>query len=287
MALIVVAVLVLVYFFVGSQSFQTFTESHLTFASFFLNPRNDSATQFGILVYIIGSLSLIALVLLISVPFSIAVAVFLSEVCPYRLRAPLRAIVELFLGIPSIIFGLIGLLVVIPAVAGVLNALAGGIFYPGDGIIPAVIVVTFMVLPTITTIAYDALQAVPQDLREGSLALGATRWQTIRRVLLPASLPGLTTAAILGIARALGETVAVAFVIGNGLNYPISLLPVYPHIGIGPTSVLTVLLLFNFAEALPHTTVNNTLWTVSFILLAMSAILVGISRMASRRRIYA
>lgn len=286
-ALVVLGTLVLVYAFVGSQAYQTFTSSHINVVQFFLSTKFDGQTYFNIGIYILGSLTLVLLVLVISVPFSVGCAIFIAEVCPFRLKPLLRGIVELFLGIPSIIFGLIGLLVVVPAVAYGLNYLAGGIFYPGDGVIAAVLVVTFMILPTICTVSIDALRAVPQELREGCLALGATRWQTVWKIVVPAALPGITTGIILGIARALGETVAVAFVIGGAQHVPFAITNVYPYIYAGPTSVLTILLLFNFKEALPGTALYNSLWTVSFVLLLISAVLVGVSRFIASRRIYA
>lgn len=286
-ALIVIATLAMVYYFVGSQSFQTFTQSHIAWQDFFLSSNWDAQNFFGISYFIIGSLSLVLATLLVAVPISVGVAIFISEIAPQWIKIPMRTAVELFLGIPSVIFGLIGLIVVVPFVRNTLNYFAGGIFYNGAGLIPATIVVTFMILPTIATIAYDAIQAVPVDLREGSLALGATRWQTITRVLLPASLPGIMTGVILGIARALGETVAVAFVIGNSQHLPFGITNIYPYLYIGPTSALTTQLLFNFKEATPGSGLYNSLWTISFVLLVISAILVAASRAFASRRIYA
>lgn len=292
-AILVIGVLATIYVFVGAQAWQTFAQTThqrgpVSFFDFFLTTPWDANTQLGTLIYTIGSIALILATLLLAVPLSIGAAIFISEYSPGWLRAPLRGIIELFLGIPSVIFGLIGLIVVVPRVRDLLNYFAGGKVYNGFGIIPAAIVVTFMILPTISTISVDALQAVPRDLREGSLALGATRWQTIARTLVPAALPGITTGVILGIARALGETVAVAFVVGGAQHLPFALQPNNPYmpIYIGPTSVLTVLLLFNFKEASPGSSLYNALWTASFTLLLFSALLVGISRTLAARRIY-
>ncbi len=293
MALFFVVILIGVYIFIGSQSYQTFTAIpdvstiRLSFFDFFVSSKYDGAQNFGSLFFLEGSFSLIVTTMVFAVPFSIFLAIFLAEISPSRLRGPLRGAVELFLGIPSIIFGLIGLLVVVPAIRDILNFFAGGKFFNGFGLIAATVVVTFMILPTITTISVDAIQAVPRDLREGSLALGATRWQTITRTVLPGALPGILTGVILGIARALGETVAVAFVIGGAFHAPIGLTNFYPYIYLGPTSVMTTDLLFNFKEAVPPSTLYNTLWTMCFVLLVFSGILVGISRAISSRRIYA
>lgn len=292
-ALTVIAVMGLIYFFVGSQSWQTFFQTTLTRGpvspgEFFFSTQWDAVTQLGTWYYIVGSFSLIVATLIIAVPISVGAAVFIVEYAPVRLRAPLRGIIELFLGIPSVIFGLIGLLFVVPRIRDILDFFAGGKDYNGYGLIPAAIVVTFMILPTIATISVDALNAVPREIRDGSLALGATRWQTVSRALIPAALPGITTGVILGIARALGETVAIAFVIGGAQHFPIGydasnpFAPIY----LGPTTALTVLLLFNFKEAGTNTGLYNALWTTSFLLLLFSAGLVAISRTLAARRVY-
>ena len=285
-AIFVVLLLILVYYFVGSQSFQTFTQSHISLGDFFASSNWDAQNHLGISYFIIGSLSLVVLSLLFAVPISLGVAVFISEIAPRWLKYPLLRAIELFLGIPSVIFGLFGLIVIVPLVRNFLNLIAGGIFYNGYGLVPAAIVVTFMILPTVSTIAYDAMQAVPRELREGSYALGSSRRQTISRVLIPAAGPGIMTGIILGIARALGETVAVAFVIGNSQHLPFGISPYFPYIYIGPTSVLTTQLLFNFKEATVGSPLYNALWTISFVLLIISGILVAVSRFFVSKRVY-
>ncbi len=285
-ALIIILAMAMVYYFVGSQAYQTFTQSRLSAGAFFLSHTWDAEENFGILYFIIGSFALVLVSLLFAVPLSLGVAIFLSEAAPARIRSPMRKAIELFLGIPSVIFGLIGLIVVVPLLRRLMNFLAGGIFFNGFGLLPAAIVVTFMILPTIATISYDAMQAVPRELREGSLAMGATRWQTIRGIVLPAATPGIMTGVILGIARALGETVAVAFVIGNSQRLPIGLTHFYPYLYLGPTSVLTTQLLFNFKEATQGSTLYNALWTICFVLVVISGVLVAVSRFFAGRRVY-
>lgn len=285
-ALVVVFLLILVYYFVGSQSFQTFSQSHISPADFFLSSNWDAQNHLGISYFIIGSLSLVVLSLVFAVPISLGVAVFISEIAPKWLKYPLLRAIELFLGIPSVIFGLFGLIVIVPLIRNFLNFIAGGIFYNGYGLVPAAVVVTFMILPTVATIAYDAMQAVPRELREGSYALGSTRRQTISKVVIPAAGPGIMTGIILGIARALGETVAVAFVIGNSQHLPFGISNFFPYLYIGPTSVLTTQLLFNFKEATVGSPLYNALWTISFVLLVISAVLVAVSRAFAAKRIY-
>src|SRR5579884_2329530 len=183
---ILVIALGLTFLLIGLNSYQTFTKSHLPLGDYFLGTSFDGHSNFGIVPLVVGSSLLVVLSLLIAVPLSVGVALFLTEVAPPWIKAPLRAVVELFLGIPSVIFGLLGLVVLVPFFANLLNNLAQFFtgaasvhgqapkFYPGSGILPAVVVISFMIMPTITTISVDALTAVPRELREGSLALGAT-----------------------------------------------------------------------------------------------------------------
>jgi phosphate transport system permease protein len=147
--------------------------------------------------------------LLISAPLALATAVFMVEIAPPRIRRVMRTVVELFAALPSVIFGLLGLTIIVPWVRDTFHA---GL---GKGIFAASIVLVFMTQPTIVSIAEDTLRALPEALREGALAAGATRWQMIWRVLLPAARPGVITAIILGMGRAIGETMAVQMVIGN------------------------------------------------------------------------
>jgi phosphate transport system permease protein len=295
---ILVVALGLTFLLIGLQSYQTFTQSHLPLGDYFLGTSFDGHTRFGIIPFAVGSLLLVILSLLIAVPLSIGVALYLTEVAPPWIKAPLRGVVELFLGIPSVIFGLLGLVVLVPFFATLLNNLAqfftgvpsvnghAPIFYNGSGILPAVVVISFMVMPTITTISVDALTAVPRELREGSLALGATRWQTLSKTIIPAALPGIMTGVILGATRALGETLAVAFVIGNSGTFPVRFLNVYPYIEIGNTGVLTTTLL-SFPDSVHGEKLYNVVWTTAFILLIISALTVAASRAVASRRIYA
>ena len=194
--------------FIGANGLTVF--QHLGPADFFLGLAWDQNTeQFGVLPLLYGSLLTVLLTLLISAPLAIAVAVFMVEIAADPVRRVLRTTVELFASLPSVIFGLLGLTLVVPWVR---EALHTGL---GKGILPAAIVLVFMTQPTMVSIAEDALRSLSETLREGALAAGATRWQMIWRVLLPAARPGLLTAVILGMGRAIGETMAVQMVVGN------------------------------------------------------------------------
>jgi len=176
-----------------------------------------SLGHFGILSMMVGSLAVTLGAAVIGVVFSLGLAVVLTQFSPPGLSAALKPVVELLAGIPSVVYGFVGVVTLVPLIRHTL----GG---PGLSVLAASIVLGVMVLPTITSIAIDALQAVPRSYLEGSIALGATRWQTVTMVLLRAARSGLVTAVILGMGRAIGETMAVIMVAGNALEVPHSLL---------------------------------------------------------------
>jgi phosphate transport system permease protein len=172
--------------------------------------------QLGILSMIAGSILVTIGAVVLGVPLAMGGAIFLAEVAPPAVRELVRPAVELLAGIPSVVYGLFGMVVLVPAVRSVFSVPGNS----GFGLLAASVVLAVMVLPTITNIAEDAIRAVPREYKEGSLALGATRWQTIARVTLPAARSGIIAAVILGVGRALGETMAMIMVIGNSIRMP-------------------------------------------------------------------
>jgi phosphate ABC transporter permease protein PstC len=155
--------------------------------------------------------------LVIGVPFGLACAIFLTEFSSKRLRRIIKPIIELLAGIPSVVYGFMGVVILIPFIRETL----GG---PGLSVLAASIILGIMILPTIISISIDSLQAVPPAYREGSIALGATRWQTTRMVLIPAARSGIIASIILGMGRAIGETMAVIMIAGNAIDIPHSIL---------------------------------------------------------------
>jgi len=170
--------------------------------------------QYGILVMIVGSVAVTAGSLLLAVPLGIACAILLAEVAPFGVRQFLRQAVELLVGIPSVVYGLVGMVLLVPAIRQL-----GG---PGYSVLAASIVLMAMVLPTIISISEDSIRAVPASYKEAALALGATHWQTIWRVLLPSARSGIIASVVLGMGRAVGETMAMIMVIGNSITFPTS-----------------------------------------------------------------
>ena len=169
--------------------------------------------EFGIAAMILGSVWVTLGAIVIGVPLGLAVAIFSAEIAPPRLAAIIRPVLQLLAGIPSVIYGFIGLTILAPVV----RAVFGG---PGLSVVTAALILGIMILPSIVSISEDALRAVPRAYRDGSLAVGATQWQTIWRVLVPAARSGIVASIILGMGRALGETMAVIMMLGNALQVP-------------------------------------------------------------------
>ena len=205
---------------------------------------------FGVLPVLIGTAASSLLALLFALPLGLAIALFLSEnFLPQPVRQFIRFMVELLAAIPSVVYGLWGIFVVVPLVQqygavladklGFLPLFAGPAY--GNSLLTASLVLALMVLPTITAISRNSLVAVPPTLREGAYALGATRWETILGVILPTAAPGIVASTILSFGRAMGETMAVAMLIGNSQRLSWSLL--------SPSNTLSALLANQFAEA--------------------------------------
>lgn len=181
--------------------------------------------SFGILYVVLTSVVGTALAVFLGVPVAVLTAVFLTEVAPRPLAAAVRPAVELLAGIPSVIYGLLGMMVLNPFLYRLEQRLfwesPAHRFTGGANLLAAVLVLAVMILPTVISISETALRAVPEQLRASSLALGATRIQTIFQVVLPAARPGIVTAVVLGVGRAVGEAMAVNLVSGGSVNLPL------------------------------------------------------------------
>lgn len=188
--------------------------------NFFLNAAwypTYEPPDFGILALIVGSLAVTLLASIIAVPLGLGLAVYLSEVAKPRVREIVKPAIELLAAVPSVVLGFVGLVVLAPFMQNVLDV-PTGLNWLNAGLLLAV-----MAAPTMASIGEDALSSVPKELRDGSYALGATGWETIRQLTIPAAISGLTTAVILGLGRALGETMVVLMVAGGSAQIPGSL----------------------------------------------------------------
>jgi len=226
--------------------------------------------HFGILAFIVGSFYVTGLALLISVPVGMACGIFLAEFAKGRFARFLKSVVELLAGIPSVIYGLFGIVFVSSAVRTVF----GG---NGYSVLSAAIILSIMTLPTIINITEVSIRAVPFELKEGSLGLGATHWQTIYRVLIPAARSGILAGIVLGMGRAIGETMAVLLVAGNA--------PIMPKSPLDMTRTLTMNIItdMSYAEG-DHMTSLFTTGIVLFVfILVLNLIVQAILRHAVRK----
>lgn len=211
-----VVIILLIIIFIFSEGLPSM-ESYGFLNFIFGSTWDPESGQYGVLPMIVGSLGITALALLMAVPLSLLCAIFMAEVAPQRMRKILKPVIETLAGIPSVVYGFFGLIVLVPF----MRVQFGG---TGFSMLTASVILTVMILPTIVSVSEDALRSVPSEYKEASLALGATHWQTIKNVLFPAAIPGVITAIILGMGRAIGETLAVIMVAGNVAQFPTSIM---------------------------------------------------------------
>jgi phosphate transport system permease protein len=255
-----VVFVLLIFIFLLKEGLSLFASTDLRSFLFGINwyPISDPP-QFGILPLILGSLLVTFGAIVIAVPLGIAAAVYVAEVAPLWLRDILKTGIELLAAIPSIVLGFIGIVTLAPLLKNIfhlpsgLTALAGAIM------------LAFMAMPTIVSIIEDSIVAVPRSYREGSLALGATHWQTIYRVVLPASTSGILAAIMLGIGRVIGETMAVLMITGNAAVIPTSFLQ--------PVRTLTATIAAEMGEAVSGSSHYYALFAIGIILFIISFII--------------
>lgn len=181
---------------------------------------NNIPASYGILPMIVGSIYITAGAILLGVPIGILTAVFMSRFCPKKIYRPLKSAIDLLAGIPSVVYGFFGLMVLVPLVRNITTVLGDAlgwdwIYSSGSSILTASILLGIMILPTIISVSESAIRAVPDNYYEGALALGATHERSVFFAILPAAKSGITAGVILGIGRAIGETMAVIMVAGN------------------------------------------------------------------------
>ncbi|SEG09054.1 phosphate ABC transporter permease subunit PstC [Parabacteroides chinchillae] len=179
-------------------------------------PTSTPAPIFGLIPLLLGTLLVSIGAIIIALPFGLAVAIYLAEIANIKTRSFLKPVIELLAGIPSVVYGFFGLVVIVPLIQKILDLPVGETAFAGS------VVLAIMALPTIITVAEDAMRTTPRAMKEASLALGATQWQTIYKVIIPYSISGITSAVVLGIGRAIGETMAVLMVTGNAAIIPTS-----------------------------------------------------------------
>ncbi len=262
---------------IGWSVWQQSTASRVAFGLNFVAPTTSSSwdpvnDHFQAWPILTGTLTTAFIAILLALPISVAVAIFMSELCPAWLRQPLDFMVEMLAAIPSVIYGLWGIFVFLPAVVapvgralqatlGFLPLFSGHIPASGISRLGASLILTIMIVPTITAVTRDLLRAIPQSQREAALAIGSTQWEMIWQVLLPYELSGILGAVILGLGRALGETMAVTMVIGNNTVESTGSL-------LTPGATLASVVANEFAEAVTrlHTSALIELGVILFVI---------------------
>jgi phosphate transport system permease protein len=257
--------------YLGFEGSKTFYVDHVKLSTFlFSSSFAVDAGQPGAAIYVVGSLAVTLFAIAIGGPFGIAVGIFLAEIAPPRMTTLLKPAIELLVGIPSVVYGWLGLTLLVPLIRTHTSSPSG------FGLAAAGIVLSIMILPTVITLSEDAFRSLPVSLKEGSLALGATRWQTILRVLVPSASSGLAVALILGIARAIGETLAIQMVIGNATQFPQGIF--------SPTATLTTEIVTDMPGAAQGSLLEHSLFSMALLLLLIAMVLIVLVRFALRRR---
>ncbi|MDK2800619.1 MAG: phosphate transport system permease protein [Clostridiales bacterium] len=269
--LLSIIIITVITYFIASKGLSTFFKNGINLFDFLFGtqwkPEHDTTPLFGAFPFIFGSFSVTILAVLLSTPLSVGAAIFMAEISPKWGAKFLQPVIELLIGIPSVVYGFIGLSIIVPFIRNTFGGM-------GFSLASGMIVLAIMILPTITSVSYDALKSLPSGLKDASYALGATRWQTIYRVLIPTALPNILTGIVLGMARAFGEALAVQMVIGNVQRLPSSILD--------SVSTLTSILTLEMSNTIAGTTYNNALWSMALILLLMSFVFIMIIRILGK-----
>jgi phosphate transport system permease protein len=231
-SIITISIIVFVVGFVFYTALPTFQREGLNFI--FGSDWDYNQNQYGALVFIGGTIALTVVTIAIACPLSILTAIFLAEYSPARVTKILRPMIELLVGIPSVVYGIFGLFVLqsmfkhninpgVSSVLGFIPILRNLQPYTGTGLLLASVILSIMILPTITSLSIEAIYSVPREYKEASISLGATKWETIKKTVLPIASPGIISAIVLGIMRAMGETMAVVMLFGSQMHIPGSL----------------------------------------------------------------
>ena len=257
----------------GSDTFLKFGHTLWEFlGSAEWNPADnaDGGGAVGALIFIVGSLSTCALALLIAAPFSLGSAIFITEISKKYGERFYRPVVEIFAGIPSVVYGWVGLTVLVPFIKTVFHRQVG------HSILAAGIVLAVMIFPTITSVSADAIAAVPNECRNAAYGMGSTRWQTIYRVVIPAAGSGIISGIILGLARAFGEALAVAMVIGQTTALPTSIF--------STTKPLTTEIASQMGNAMEGGEMKSALWTMALLLFLISLLFISLIHHFSNKK---
>lgn len=271
------AITLIIGIFLIINGLRTFTVYHHSVWEFLFSSKwapidslvTNGQGHVGAAIFIFGSIVICFLALLIATPFSLAAAIFMVEISPKLGKGFLQPAIEIFVGIPSVVYGWTGLTVLVPFIRDIFH------LQVGFSVLAGAIVLSIMIFPTITSITADAVRHVPSTYKEASYGLGSTRWQLICKVVLPSSRTGVLTGIILGLARAFGEALAVAMVIGPMAAFPKNIL--------SPTTNLTTEIAAAMGNASQGGELQSGLWTMALLLLLISFVFIMIVRIISKK----
>ncbi len=251
---------VLIFLFLLREGVPTFFEVPLN--NLFNTHWYPTFDLFGTLPLILGSILITITAVVIAVPLGIATAIFVREVSPGWAREILKPMIEVLAGIPSVVLGFFGMTLIAPLIRETLGTPTGLTVFTGA------LILAYMALPTIISVAEDALDAVPKSYRDAGLAMGATQWQTIWRVVVPAARSGIVTAVMLGMGRAIGETMAVMMVTGNAARMPLTLDSLFR-----PVRTMTATVAAEMGEVAQGSTHYHALFGIGIILFALTFVI--------------
>ncbi|HPJ31021.1 MAG TPA: phosphate ABC transporter permease subunit PstC [Methanothrix sp.] len=270
-----IVVMVLIFYFLIRESVAAFSEVGV-FELLFGMKWHSAGNIFGMAPIIVGSVLVTLLALFINIFVGVPLAIYLSELAGPRSRSILKPAIELLAGVPSIVYGFLGVLILVAYLEESFDMLTGRSILAGS------ILLGIMFIPALTTICEDALRAVPKEFKEGSLALGATRWQTVRKVTLPAASSGIIAAVVLNVGNIIGETMAALLVVGNVARLPSPIFDLFD-----PSAIFTSVIAGEMGEVPHGSTHYHALFAVGFVLLVIVTFLnisADLVRAAIKRR---
>ena len=270
--ILIIVITISIIIFIASKGLRIFTKDGYSITEFLFtnnwNPNKGGEPSFGALAFILGSTLVSIGAVILSAPIAIALAIFVNVISSKFGKKIIKPSLEILVGIPSVVYGWVGISVLVPFIKNNFGGM-------GFSLIAGILVLSLMILPTIATLSIDAIKTIPKDHIEASYGLGATRWQTISRVIVPGAKTGILTGVVLGIARAFGEALAVQMVIGNTIKIPDGMF--------SSMSTLTSIITMDMANTVGGTAWNDALWTLALILLVISFIFIVIVRMIEKR----
>lgn len=270
--ILIILITISIIIFIVSKGIRIFTKDGYSLVDFLFKndwkPNKGGEPSFGALAFILGSTLVSIGAVILSAPIAIALAIFVNVISKGFGNKIIKPSLEILVGIPSVVYGWVGISVLVPFIKNNFGGM-------GFSLLAGILVLSLMILPTIATLSIDAIKNIPKDHIEASYGLGATRWQTISKVIVPGAKSGILTGVVLGIARAFGEALAVQMVIGNTVKIPDGIL--------SSMATLTSIITMDMANTVGGTAWNDALWTLALILLIISFGFIVIVRKIEKR----